>query len=135
MSTSLRRGLALIVVVSMAQCSQLKAANGGELLDFVRDAHKASRDSIRTCSCKVEFKGALSNTGKIESCSGRYWYSPTVVRAKVSELGKELDYQWEDSKTVSVSHGSLNGKSEVVAGRWPDASRYIGRCDAWARAL
>jgi len=53
----------------------------------------------------------------------------------VSELGKELDYQWEDSKTVSVSHGSLNGKSEVVAGRWPDASRYIGRCDAWARAL
>jgi hypothetical protein len=112
--------------------------SGPRLLDFIRDAHQASRESIRTCSCRVEFVATISprnsTSPKTQSCSGRFWYSPDAVRAKVSEFEKDVDYLWTDSVRQAVVRPQ-NGKDEVGASRGSFANRYIGRCDAWVRGL
>jgi hypothetical protein len=110
-----------------------------ELLDFVRDAHRASREAIRTCSCRVEFKGDLvssrGGSDALQSCSGRYWVSPDSVRGIVSEFGQELDYLWTNSVRQSVSRAWSDGKQVVGAGRSAYASSHLGRCDPWVCGL
>jgi hypothetical protein len=111
----------------------------GELLDFVRDAHRASREAIRTCSCRVEFKGDLvssrAGSDSLQSCSGRYWVSPDAVRGIVLEFGQELDYLWTNSVRQSVSRAWSDGKHVVGAGRSAYASSHLGRCDPWNLGL
>jgi hypothetical protein len=108
-----------------------------DLLDFVRDAHRASREAIHTCSCRVEFKGVSSRAGSdaLQSCSGRYWVSPDAVRGIVSEFGQELDYLWTNSVRQSVSRAWSDGKQVMGASRSAYASSHLGRCDPWVRAL
>jgi hypothetical protein len=139
MCKALRLAAMLQVLLGVATPLTAQPRAGQELLDFVRDAHRASRESIRTCSCRVVFRGTIastqSKTPKIESCSGRFWYSSDAVRAKVSDFGADEDWLWKDSVKKGVSRRTVNGRQAVGASRSNMASRYSGRCDAWARGL
>ncbi len=126
-------------MICVPPCSFARLAvqptSGQELLEFVRDAHRAIRESIQTLSCRVEFKGVVTSTGKDQSCSGRFWYSADAVRANFSQFGKETDYVWEDSVRREVIRDSFGGKPVVGATRSRLNSRYIARCDAWVSGL
>jgi hypothetical protein len=112
---------------------------GTELLNFVRDAHRASRDSIRTCSCRVEFNGTLVRPGSgatsNEHCAGQFWYSADAARGKVSEHGKEVDYVLKNSIRSAVTRVKEEGGTTVSAVREVVPRRYLGRCDAFSKAF
>jgi hypothetical protein len=114
-------------------------ASGQELLEFVREAHRASRDLIRTCSCRVEFSGTATatrpSTAKIEPCSGRFWYSPDALRTQVSELGHETDNVRRDSVLQTITRQPQDGKALISATRRAAPNRHESRCDAWVRGL
>src|SRR2546423_1919400 len=121
-------------------CAMVQAAHGGEereqeLLRFVREAHRASRDMIGTCSCKVDFNVKLlsSDPPASQPCSCEYWSSPEAVRARGKNLDNVFDYVWKDSVREFIARSS--DASSRGAGRDRQVSRYLGRCDAWARAL
>ncbi len=131
--------LVIQVLLGLTAPVSAQPTKGQELLEFIRDAHRTSREMIQTCSCRVEFKGTVTSDQakppKTESCSGRFWYSSDAVRAQVSEFGREVDYLWKDSVSESVARRSLGGKAEVGAARNSFPNRYLGRCDAWVRGL
>jgi hypothetical protein len=108
-----------------------------ELLDFVRDAHRTARETIRTLSCRVEFEIKVDpkDSPKIQTCSGRFWYSPDAVRSQYSEFGKDNDCLWKDSVRQSVVRETLGGQKVVGANRAAYAERYLTRCDAYIRGL
>lgn len=124
-------------------------SSGRELLDFVTQAHRASRELIHTTSCRVEFQVAIknsrSNSTIRQSCSGKYWSSVDAIRLEVSDqnsnnplgdLREDLDYCWKDSVRKLVHRKSDSaGKQLVGAGRDGYENRYLHRCDAWARGL
>lgn len=124
-------------------------SSGQELVDFVMQAHRASRELVRTTSCRVEFQMTItnprSNSTIRQSCSGNYWSSVDAIRLKVSDqnsnnplgdLPEDLDYCWKDSVRKLVHRKpSSDGKKLVGAGRDGYENRYLHRCDAWARGL
>jgi len=138
MCATLRVFVLLRVPFSVTLLLIAQPAVGEELLDFVREAHRASRQLIQTCSCRVEFNGTVTSPNgppKIESCSGRFWYSRDAVRGRVTEFGKLTDYVWQDSVRKGVVRWSADGKPVSSGLRDSQPNRYIGRCDAWTRGL
>lgn len=111
--------------------------SGPELLGFIQEAHRSSRESIRTLACRVEFKATIGSQTppKLQSCSGQYWYSPDAVRAQVAEFDKQYDSVWKNSVRTSLVRTLEGGKEVVGASRAAFANRHLGRCDAWVRAL
>src|SRR6266542_1319492 len=113
-----------------------RSALGQELLDDVRDAHRASRESIRTCSCRVAFTIATSSkAAATQSCSSQYWYSPTAIRVKLSEYGENLDYLWKDNTRKAVASRQAKGQKQVSDSLNHFRDRHLQRCDAWIRGL
>lgn len=128
--------LTVLGLLTACPCAQAQPESGRELLDFVREAHRATREGIRTFSCKLEFRGASEGTDssppKSESCSASYWFGPSATRFRVTEFGMEADTLWRDSVRTAVVR---NADGHTGANRSQFASRFVGRCDAWARAL
>jgi hypothetical protein len=112
-------------------------AGGQELLEFVRDAHRASREAIRTLACRVEFSGTLSakHPPQVQTCNGDFWYSHDAVRGKYSEFDKEQDFLWKDSICQTVLRRSDGSKQLVGAHRAAYANRYVCRCDPYVAGL
>lgn len=116
------------------------APNERELLDLVRDAHRSTRDAIRTCTCRVAFAGTRSGpkgalTPREQSCSVKYWYRDGVVRALASEDGNEIDSLWEDSTEKVLVTGQHAGKPHQTATLRRRHGKEMGVCDPWVRAL
>jgi len=136
---SLRILLVAPITLGMTSLLWAQPEKGPELLEFVRDAHAASRDAIRTCSCRVEFQGKItspkSKPPRDQSYSGRFWYSPEAVRAQVSIAGQEREYLWKDSIREGMTRASLGNKTGLGAGRQRFTNRYQPPCDAWMRGL
>lgn len=112
--------------------------SGKSLLEFVRDAHRASRESIRSCSCRVEFQITISRSSAApvtQTCSSQYWYSPEAIRARVSENGQDTDYLWKEGVRKEVTRKSAEGRALVSAGRAAFGNRFISRGDAFTRGL
>lgn len=115
-------------------------ASGRELLDFVRDAHRASREQIRTAYCRVEFKATFqtdqAKSPVTQSCSAKYWFSRDAIRVQVSDSNEgDTDYLWKDSVRKSVVKRQTNGQPVVGAGLGTFPSRFLHRGDAFARGL
>lgn len=135
------KSLQLILMISafLGSPPPLRAQpeRGQELLDFVREAHRASRDAIQTCSCRVEYKGTIvppgSKSPKEQLYTGRFWYSLDAVKAQVSNGGREREFLWKDSILEGVTHAALGEKKGMGAGRQRAAYRYQPPCDAWIR--
>lgn len=131
----------LVALAALGTTSLLwgQSAEGPENLEFVRDAHAASRDSIQTCSCRVEFQGKFTspthNSARDQSCSGRFWYSPKAIRAQVSIDGQEREYLWKDAIREGMTRASLGNKTGLGAARQRFTNRYQPPCDAWMRGL
>jgi hypothetical protein len=135
---SLHAALAAVVLVSQAAAGFAQPSSGQALLDFVRDAHRASRESIRTCACRLEFVGTLTSPrpdSTDQKCSGRFWCSPDAMRARYLEFGQDTDSLWKDSVRNVVLRTSAEGRQAVAATRSSYANLHAGRCDPWVRAL
>jgi hypothetical protein len=122
-------------------CLAAERANAEDLLDFVRSAHRATREAIQFCSCKVEFRGTVDAAGgrpsQMNSCSGRYWYSPDMVRGEVTDpaIGGKAEYVWAESVRLALNHPTAGGLSKISVSRSKASSRYLPRCDAWIQGL
>jgi hypothetical protein len=125
------------VGISIASCSAAEPSSGKELLTFVQEAHKATYESIRTCSCKVEFSLTITNKSPpvTQSCSSDFWGSSDVSRAKVSESGDQTDYLWKDSVRTTVTRTSVNGQAAASASRDAFDGTKRARCDPWCQGL
>src|SRR5262249_27494279 len=145
--SALRRPLMVIVVFLGGGVPLAAQPTGGQpLLDFVRNAHNASRESIRTLSCSVEFSATITFPGgkppKTKGNSGQYCFSPAAVRAKTNDASRESDSVWKDAVRKSVSSkpsprpppGSA-GLALASAGLVRSASKHVGRCDPWTQGL
>ncbi len=113
--------------------------SGQELLDFVREAHKASRESIRTCSCRVELT-TVNRAAKVEkeqkqTSSGRYWYDSNSVRAKISDARGDEEYVWRDSTIEGLLRKTGSEGNIAGAFRSPRPYRYMPSCDAYIRGM
>ncbi len=143
MSKSYRALVAAAVLLGLTSPLAAQPQSGQPLLDFVRDAHRATRESIRTLSCRVTYKGKVAQrpdvppdgSDDLQSSSGSYWYSPDAVRARVSEFGREEDSLWKDSIRKIVQRRTENGKPQVAAGRMSAGSRYLGPHNPWSGGL
>lgn len=127
--------LAEVFFAFSGTCGAQSTDRERELLEFVRDAHRASRESIRTCSCRVEFTIKINRDGKesTQSCSSRFWVSPEAMRAQVSDKGDETDYLWKDSVRQSVTHKLISGQKAVSADLQSYTQRHQLRSDPWVR--
>lgn len=137
MQRPVRLSLVILGLLGFISNGSTQPPDGPELLQFVLAAHRSSRESIRTCSCRMEFQQKLfqadgSKSPKMDTCSGQFWYSPDALRAKTREFGKEYDMVWENSVRNSISRAPAG---EVGALRAAFANRYTGRCDAWTQGL
>lgn len=116
-----------------------KSAEDRNLLEFVREAHRASRESIQTYSCRVEFTIIITSerlgSPVTQSCSSQYWCSPTVMRANVSDKSEEGDYLWENFICKGVIRRSIQGQTGVQASRASYTTRHTMRCDPADRGL
>lgn len=115
------------------------SGNQSKLLEFTTNAHRASREAIRTCYCRLKFDGVVTYKGKRppknESIDGRFWYRPGSVRGITIEGGElETDYLIKDGVRYSVSRDVGSGKL-VGAGRDQFENRYVARGDAFIRGL
>lgn len=141
-----------IAMVALIYCSWLGAdpdmsALSGkerELFDFVRSAHVASRDLIRTCSCRVEFTNTVIGDGTRpplkQSASGLYWYSPDAIRLEAidKEAEKETErfvYVWKDGIRRVIDETEQSSGTQKSAGIQAYPNRFLHRCDGWFRAL
>lgn len=130
---------AILLFVSLgdATSSTLEETKEQALLDFVRTAHKATRESIRTLSCKVSFRITVERGSDpvTQTCSSEYWYSMDAVRTRIQEGETNLDYLWKDGIRKELSQRPENGKSVTSASRSAFESKFIHRCDALVRGL
>ncbi len=140
--------LAIGVCCLWTAIADAQPSSGQELLDFVTQAHRASRELIRTTSCRVEhevtFKNPQTNATVRQSCSGKYWSSADAIRLEVSEqnsnnpigdVREDFDFCWKDSVRKSVIRRPSAGGPIVAAGRDGYENRNHHRCDAWVRGL
>lgn len=139
MRTGIR--LLLVVLITFGVATALHAQGGRgaeEVLKFVKEAHRASRELIRTCSCRVEFKSTMTAPGssspKEDSLSALFWYSPTSVRGQVTERGRTVNYVWADSVQQSVTRSRVEGQRMASASRGR-TNKYLPRADAYIRGL
>ncbi|MCI0639879.1 MAG: hypothetical protein L0Y72_07985 [Gemmataceae bacterium] len=127
----------LVLILSTFPTSRIV---GGDQLSasFVSDAHRASREAIRTLECRVEFNVKLTPKAakhSTQSSSGRYWYSVDTLRAKIVEENEELDFLWKNGIRQALFTRINSGKREVAASRGAFSDRHIHRSDAFSRAL
>jgi hypothetical protein len=121
----------------------VQADDQTELFEFVCRAHQASLDSIRTCSCKVDFSLSSSNGSSsapvTQSCSSTCWYSQEATRLKSTIGARTADGQsdmvWQGTTRTSLVHQPTGGVTQVGAGRDHRESRHDDRCDPWNRGL
>ena len=104
-----------------------------DTLSFVKTAHRASREQIRTSYCRVKFE---ITTGKIsQTCVSEYWHTGDANRLKAIENGQTIDYVIKDSVRQSIVQRE-NNKTNLVAGNRDSLpGRYVHRGDAWVRGL
>jgi hypothetical protein len=107
-----------------------------DTFDFVREAHRASRELIRTLSCQVKSQVTFSDGQPSQSSSGAFWYSPALgLRAKVRDAGRQKEYLWKDSVRTEVTYVELNGQRSASGFRDASRSPHLLGCDPWARGL
>lgn len=130
-----RLPIGLLLVVPSVTEAQGESAQ--LLLDFVRDAHRASREAIRTCSCRVEFTTTLVHKTPpvVQSCTAQCWHSPDAVRVKVLETDRELDYVWKDNVRKEVIRRTSNGQTVIGATRGHFTNKHLHKSDAWEAGL
>lgn len=128
----------LQAVFGLLRVSAAQAESDQELLEFVRDAHRAARDSIQSFSCRVEFTIAITAKTRApitQSCSSRYWCSPKAMRARISENNEDTDFLWDNSIQKYVTRREIGGQPAARAGRDRFTHRHIKRCDPFVRGL
>ena len=135
-----RLSLAALVLFALVQVHAAELGGGNDTLDFVRDAHRASRETIRTAYCRLDFKVTFRTSGPkseiiTQTCSSRYWYTPDTLRVKVRESGAENDYLRKESVKKNVARRTVNGKTLVGASRAKSPYAHSGRCDAFSRGV
>jgi hypothetical protein len=125
------------VPIALLFCAPALTQTGDEehLLGIASDAHRASRDSIRTLSCHVEFQLASypASTAPVQTSSADFWFSSAATRLKaVDERGAKLDYLWKDKirKSVAYPPGKDQGMVSVMRNSFSD--RFVHRADAFA---
>ena len=111
-----------------------------ELLQFVKSAHKASRDLIHTSHCKVKFEisATVGNppASVTQSCQSECWHSDAAVRVKANEGDQTVEYVWKDNVSKAIITKDVGGgEKHVAATRNGFPSRYTHRGDAWVRGL
>jgi outer membrane lipoprotein-sorting protein len=111
-----------------------------ELLQFVLDAHRSARESIRTVSCNVEFSVTITprtaaGSPIVQSSSGKFWISKKAMRAEVNEGGDVDDHFWENSVHSDTSRRPIQGQPAMAAGRAAYTHRHCLRCDPVIRGL
>jgi hypothetical protein len=126
--------------VSFLSLSAEQAMGDEELLQLVRDAHRAARESIQTFSGRVEFDITMydkqgSKPPVKHSCSGQFWFSPKAMRAKISENNENIDFLWENSVRRCVKRREIRGQPAAAAGRDSFTHRHGVRCDPFVRGL
>lgn len=114
--------------------SATQQADGQDLLDVVRDAHRATRESIRTLSCEVALTSSLSppKPPSPQKTTAKLWYSLNATRLTVIEpFGMKVDYLWKDGHRITVTHGVHFQRSHVTPSAekcaWSGGDRH--RCD------
>jgi hypothetical protein len=96
--------------------ARAQEASGRHLLDLVSDAHRASRDSVRTLSCRVTSVMKFEEAARPpQLCSGECWYTPDSIRLKTSEADGQHDILWTHNIRKSVSTRVRDGRKEVGA--------------------
>jgi hypothetical protein len=111
--------------------------SGQALVEWVRDAHRAARESIRTLSCDVEVtlntSGVTGTTPESSKTTGQYWRSMADVRVKASSLGEEQDVCVKSG----VLKAALRPKSGTLmkAAIGPPHKAPVTDCDVWPLGL
>lgn len=105
------------------------------LLQYVQDAHRGSRELLRTCSCRMEFRSTLAepnSAAKIDSFTSYFWYSPPTLRCKVHHHGTTTDYIWSESIKQAVTQVAGAKRANATRSR---SNQHIPRGDAFIRGL
>ncbi len=138
-ATIARFAVLALVIVLIEQTALIQNAAADELLELALAAHRVSRASIHTCSCRVELTASIAKELKeapgTQSCSCRYWYSQDAIRAKISEGGAEMDYLFSNFVRKGVIRRNVNGQPAMTGTRDGFTGAHRSRCDAWVRAL
>lgn len=126
--------------VSLLSFAATQAMGGEELLQLVRDAHRAARESIQTFSGRVQFDmtgyDAQGSKPPVKhTCSGRFWFSPKTMRSQVSEFDENIDSLWDNSVRKYVVRKEIGGKPAAAAGRSSFTHRHGVRCDPFVSGL
>jgi outer membrane lipoprotein-sorting protein len=127
-------------LVSFLSFSAAQAMGDEELIQLVRDAHRAARESIQTFSGRVEFALTMydkqgSKPSLKHSCSSQFWLSPRAMRAKISENNENTDSLWDNSVRRSVIRTEIGGQPAAAAARDAFMHRHGTRCDPFVRGL
>lgn len=138
MITKVHISLAFCIILGTVQSLFAQPTNGKELVNYIRDLHKASRESIRECICRVEvtYKKLMPDE-PLRTATGRYWRSGDIVRIKgVSLNGDENDMLVKDSLVRSVTQNRLSNGSRVAGASLSSATGAShSDCDAWKFGL
>lgn len=111
-----------------------KAADD-DLLQRVRDGHRAARESVRTLTASITFEKTHPTKGMVEQ--GRYWRSGDTAHIQTGREGAHLDDILVKAGEIrnlgrhwDVKKPSLSG----IAIRHP-GDRFVTFCDAWREML
>jgi hypothetical protein len=131
--------VALSVVPSMALPSG-HDGHGPDTIEFIRDAHRASRDLIRTAECQVKLEvkseGQNGSAPVRQWCTAHYWLTADALRVQVQgDPEGRLDYVVRDRLRTALSTKESGGRTQVAASKTKHSSRFVHRCDAWACGL
>lgn len=129
------REMFALLLLGFASSLSTGSDKESELLELVSTAHRATRESIRTFHCRVNFE--ITATVGVppapikQTCRSEYWHSESAVRVKVADGSQTIDYAWSDNIEKALV---WRGK-DVAATRAAFPNRYTHRGDAWIRGL
>ena len=125
--------VAFFVLTPSALCAADQSET--ELLNFVKAAHKASRELIHTSYCRVKFTITSRNSkGPVTHvCESEYWHSEAAIRVKAREDNEVVEYVWKDNVRKAIVTQDGTGRVAATQSAYP--VRYNHRGDAWLRGL
>jgi hypothetical protein len=90
--------------------------SGRKLLAVVADANRASREAVRTLTCRVKHVVKFADIARPpQSFSSECWYSPDAIRIKTEHNGEHSDEFWKNNVCKSVLRHKVAGRQQVGA--------------------
>ena len=128
--------LPLIFVFCISSDLFAQATVSAEGVATVLAEHKQARDLIQNLRCQLTYSTSFASPNGPESYRyvGEYWHSRDAIRLKVSEGLKSYEFVWKDGVRTYLQTRNADGQIQQAATKAGFSSRYMDRCDVWARS-